>query len=123
MPTRIVVYDGGCGLCSRSAAVLSRVDWLKKLSFADVTADWERLCRDHPTLSRDACLAEMHVVTGSGRIVAGFDGCRALAAVLPLGWLFLPFLHFPGVAPVGRRLYRALAARRKTTTCMVPQAR
>ncbi|MQA29895.1 MAG: DUF393 domain-containing protein [Luteitalea sp.] len=119
----LVVYDGGCGACSRSVSLLSRADWLKKVSLADVAADWDSLARDYPALRRDACVAEMHVITGSGRIRSGFDALRALAAVVPLGWPALPFLYLPGVAPIGRRAYRIIAGRRQTTTCSLPLPR
>ena len=112
----LVLYDGGCGVCSRTVSLVSRLDVFGRVRFADVVRDWERLSREHPALDRGRCLAEMHVITPPGRIAAGFDACRSLAWVLPLGWLTLPLLYFPGVAPVGRRLYRAVAAHRTTAT-------
>jgi predicted DCC family thiol-disulfide oxidoreductase YuxK len=122
-PSRLLIYDGGCGLCQRSVRIVSRLDWLKRVRFADVDRDWDTLSHDHPALRRDACLAAMHVITRTGRILAGFDAFRALAAVLPPGWVALPVLYFPGVPAIGRRVYRLIASRRKTTTCTVPRRR
>jgi predicted DCC family thiol-disulfide oxidoreductase YuxK len=124
VPSHLVVYDGGCGVCSRSALVLARLDVLKRLRFADVDSDWSWLSREYPRIGRDACLAEMHVVTSKGNLVAGFDAYRSLARSLPLAWLLLPLMYVPGVPQLGRRVYRAIAARRRTTTtCAVPAAR
>jgi predicted DCC family thiol-disulfide oxidoreductase YuxK len=115
-----VIYDAGCGLCSRSVVVLSRLDVLKRLRFADVDSGWAWLSRELPALDRDTCLAEMHVITSTGRILAGYDAFRAIAWVLPFGWLTLPLLYLPGVPQVGRRAYRFIATHRTTTTCAVP---
>jgi hypothetical protein len=59
----------------------------------------------------------MHVVTDRGGVSAGFDAYRSVAWVLPLGWLALPFLYLPGMAAIGRRLYRFVASRRSTAAC------
>jgi predicted DCC family thiol-disulfide oxidoreductase YuxK len=103
--------------------VLARLDVLKRLRFADIGADWTWLAREYPRLSRDACLAGMHVITSGGRVLAGFDAYRSLAAALPLAWVVVPLLYLPGVPQIGRRVYRAIASRRGTTTCAVPVVR
>jgi predicted DCC family thiol-disulfide oxidoreductase YuxK len=121
--SHLVLYDGGCGVCSRSVVVIARLDVLKRLRFADVVADWPWLSREYPKLRRDACLREMHVVTSDGRLLAGFDAYRSLAISLPLAWPLLPLMYIPGVPQLGRRSYRAIAARRNTTTCAIPAAR
>jgi predicted DCC family thiol-disulfide oxidoreductase YuxK len=119
-PARLVLYDGGCGLCSRTVVVLARLDLLRRLRFVDVTADWDGVSANHPGLDRDACLADMHVLTTDGCISRGFDAYRSIAWVLPLGWLVLPWLYIPGVPTVGRRAYGFIAARRHTTSCQLP---
>lgn len=118
--TRLVLYDGGCGFCSRSAAILTRLDLLRRSEFADISGEWDRLSVRHPSLDLSACLQEMHVVTRKGEIFRGFDAYRSMAWVLPLGWVFLPLLYLPGVPFVGRRVYRTVASRRRTTTCALP---
>ncbi len=117
-----VLYDGGCGLCLRTVTWLRRLDLLGRLQFVDVDADWERLAAAHRTLDRDACLAAMHVIAPDGGITAGFDGFRTIARVVPPLWMTVPFLYLPGVAPVGRRIYRYVAVHRRTT-CRVPTQR
>ena len=117
--SRLVLYDGGCGMCNRSVQRLLKLDALRRLRFADIDGDWEWLARDFPSLDHDACLAEMHVITKDAKTFAGFDAFRSLAWVLPACWPLLPFLYVPGVPWVGRRVYRRIAAGRTTSTCAV----
>jgi predicted DCC family thiol-disulfide oxidoreductase YuxK len=125
---RLVVYDAGCGLCSRTAAVLSRLDRFARLRYADVNADWSILSAAYPSLDRNACVADMHVIVNPGgdarwgrtSIRSGFDAYRSMAWVLPLAWIALPILYLPGVPSLGRRIYKFTASHRSTTTCPVP---
>ncbi len=117
--TRLVIFDGGCGLCSRTVVVLRRIDVLNRLRFADVHADWPTLSAAHPTLNADACLADMHALNGEGAIYTGFDAYRSLAWALPMAWPILPLLYLPGAAVLGRRIYRVTAARR-SRHCPLP---
>jgi predicted DCC family thiol-disulfide oxidoreductase YuxK len=116
-----ILYDGDCGLCQRTIAVVRQLDLLGAVEIRNALTEWPELSRRFPGLTQDACLADMHGVTASGRVVVGFDTYRALAWVLPLGWLLLPSLYLPGVRPIGRRVYRAIAARRFRAGCPVPQ--
>jgi len=117
--SRLVLFDGGCGLCTSAVTFLLRVDVLRRLRFADIDTDWSWLSKDYPQLDHDACLADMHVVIGDGRVHSGFDAYRSIAWVTPAGWPFLPFLYVPGVPWIGRRIYRYVAANRSTTTCAI----
>jgi predicted DCC family thiol-disulfide oxidoreductase YuxK len=115
-----VFFDGACGLCRPTIAVLRRLDLRGRVEFVDVTRDWPAVHDRFPTLSQAACLTEMHGIDRRGRLFAGFDTYRALARLLPLGWIALPFLYLPPVPSIGRRVYRAVADRRHTTSCALP---
>jgi predicted DCC family thiol-disulfide oxidoreductase YuxK len=121
---RLVVFDGGCGFCTRTVAVLRRLDLLGRLRFADANVSAASLTSIHPSLTAEACLADMHVVVGheSGTvsIKTGFDGYRSIAWVLPIAWPTLAILYVPGVPAVGRRIYRFVASHRSTTSCRLP---
>ncbi|MEO8521399.1 MAG: DCC1-like thiol-disulfide oxidoreductase family protein [Acidobacteriota bacterium] len=117
-----VIFDGACGLCRPTVAVLRRLDLLRRVEFIDVHADWTTISRRFPSLSREACLADMHGVGADGRVHAGFDTYRALSRILPLGWLVRPFLYLPPVPWAGRRLYRRIADRRHASACALPAA-
>ncbi len=125
LPEQLVLFDGGCGVCTRSVAVLSRLDVLGRVRYADINAEWTEIAAAFPSLDADACLGEMHVIANpfdpARRVIgAGFDGYRLLAHVLPLGWMALPFLYLPGVDRLGRRVYRHIASHRATATCALP---
>jgi predicted DCC family thiol-disulfide oxidoreductase YuxK len=114
-----VLYDGGCGFCSRVIRVVRRLDLLGAVSALDVVAQWGEIERRFPALDRTACLTDMHLVVNGGTVVTGFDGYRELAKVLPAGWIALPLLYLPGVPTVGGRVYRHIADHRAGTSCAV----
>ncbi len=119
----ILIYDGGCGLCSRTVGVVRGLDLLGKVEVRDVTGDWDDLSARFPDLDQGRCLEEMHVIGPTGRVFRGFDGYRALAWTLPAGWPLLPFAYLPGVAPVGSAVYRFVAAHRSRTCDLKPAAK
>jgi predicted DCC family thiol-disulfide oxidoreductase YuxK len=124
LPSHLVLYDGARGLCSRSVVTLASADVLRRLRFADVDRDWSWLSKEYPQLVRDSCGSEMHAITAKGRVFAGFDAYRSVATALPLGWVLLPVLYLPGVAPIARRVQRAVVSRRSTrVTSVLPLAR
>jgi predicted DCC family thiol-disulfide oxidoreductase YuxK len=122
-PARVemtILYDGLCGFCRPTVAVLRRLDIRHRIAFLDVEQQWPAILEQFPRLTREACLTEMHAVDREGRVFIGFDTYRELARLLPLGWLVLPFLNLPPVRWAGRRIYRAIADRRHRTACALP---
>ncbi len=111
-----VVFDGACGLCRRSVAVLSALDWARRIRFLDLM-DWETVHREHPSLDRERCLREMHIIDRAGRITAGFDGYRTISWRLPLFFWTSPILYIPAVAAIGRVVYRRVADARHRNGC------
>jgi predicted DCC family thiol-disulfide oxidoreductase YuxK len=118
-----VFFDGACGICAGAMAVVRRLDLLRRVSMLDVVRDWPAIPTRVPMLTREMCLNEMHAVTASGAVVRGFHAYRALAWVVPLGWVLIPLLYVPGVNWLGERTYRAIAARRHRAACILPQGR
>jgi len=55
---------------------------------------------------------EMHLVTPTGDVSAGFGAFRWIFGRLPLMWGMVPFLYVPGVPALGNRLYRWVAKNR-----------
>lgn len=107
-----VLYDGKCGLCGKTVVLLRRLDLLGRLRLRDIVVDWETIHKDYPAIGQDAAYKDMHVINSRGAISSGFEGYRQVAWALPLGWLFLPVLYFPGVSILGRKVYRRVADRR-----------
>ncbi len=114
-----VLFDGGCGLCTRTVAWLRRLDRHQVLRFIDITAQWDWLAATYPGLDQQACADAMHVIAPDGRVTTGFDAFRTIAwVVTPLAPM-APFLHVPGVPFIGRRVYRYVATHRSTTCRLV----
>lgn len=112
-----IVYDGLCPLCIRTMAVVDVLDGGRRLEYVDLEADWARARERAPSLTREDALAAMHVVTPAGGIFRGFDGFRALAAATPALRLVAPLLYIPPIPPLGRGVYRWVAARRPRRLC------
>lgn len=119
-----VLYDGRCGLCMRSALWIAMLDTLGRLTLVDFRNEEERK-RYAPSLTEGELDKAMHVLVpgrkqraeyGTQKALCaykGFDGFRVLAWHLLALWPFVPFLYFPGVAFLGRKIYARVAARRK----------
>ncbi len=117
-----VLFDGGCGLCTRTVAWLRRADRQRMLHFIDINSEWDAIAAAHPGLSYEACADAMHVISPVGHITTGFDGFRTIAWVVTTLAPLAPFLHVPGVPFIGRRVYRYVATHR-ATTCTVAARR
>jgi predicted DCC family thiol-disulfide oxidoreductase YuxK len=117
-----VIYDGDCGVCRTTIAWLAALNWSRRLRFLDL-GRWESVAAAHPSLDRDACLRDMHVVTRGGRVYSGYDAYKAVAWRLPLTLWIAPLMALPGVSHVGRRIYRRVADDRWRTTCSLAPRR
>lgn len=109
-PAVRVLYDGACPRCRASMAAAVAADPDHVVAPIDLTGVDPRTV--HPSLSTDACLKAMHVIDRRNKVSAGYDAVAALARALPLFWPLGLIGALPGVAPIGRRAYNAIAARR-----------
>jgi predicted DCC family thiol-disulfide oxidoreductase YuxK len=105
----VVLYDGQCPLCLKSVAILRRLDWLRRLRYADARAP---LPDATPALNPERLLQEMHLLTPGRRVYHGFAAFRWMAWRLPLLWAIAPLLYVPGVPWLGQRLYLWVARHR-----------
>jgi predicted DCC family thiol-disulfide oxidoreductase YuxK len=115
------LYDGSCGICRRTVAVLACLDVFRRIEFHDALHDWPSLREAFPSLRQEDCLETMHVVTASGEVKTGFDAYRAISWAIPLLWPVAPFLYLPGVPFVGRRVYARVARNRHRAGCPLPE--
>jgi predicted DCC family thiol-disulfide oxidoreductase YuxK len=104
-----LIYDGECGICQKSVALLRRWDRehvLRYVPFQDGAA----VLRFGIALPKLA--AAMHLVFPDGRVYPGADAVPRLLELFPgkrwLAWLF----RIPGVLPLARRIYAWIAIRR-----------
>jgi len=117
-PGPTLIYDGECGICTRSVALLRRWDRehvLQYVPFQD-GARVERFGIALPALA-----AAMHLILPDGRVYAGADAAPELLRLLPgKRWLAAPF-RVPGVPPLARRVYAWIAARRHCLVREMPR--
>ena len=117
---RAVFFDGGCGFCRKTVAVLWHLDVLDRCELFDVVNEWPQIQSRYPRLDRSAALEDMHVIIDDGRVFTGYDAYRQLAWVLPALWVLLPVLYLPPVRWIGWKIYRYVASHRHDAGCEVP---
>src|SRR6266545_3818717 len=100
-PHLVVLIDGECPMCRKTARRLARVDWLHRLSFEDATVAAVRE-RFAPGLDEPEAHTAMHVVAPDGSRRSGFDGFLRIAAVVPLFWIPGAIGALPGIRSLGR---------------------
>jgi predicted DCC family thiol-disulfide oxidoreductase YuxK len=113
-----VYVDGDCGLCLRARRVMETLDLFGRLEFVNFregTGDGALA----PGMNETALQETMHVVTPRGKVLTGFLGYRWIAVRLPATALLAPFFYLPGIAWMGERVYRWVAAHR-TIACGMP---
>lgn len=112
MPERaIILYDGLCPLCTASVRRLRRLDWRRRLAFADARDPAVRAA--HPDVDPARALERMHLAPpDGGPVLDGFHAVRWIAGRVPLLWPLWPLLWLPGAAALGVRLYDAVARNR-----------
>lgn len=107
----VMLYDGLCVLCTQTQRMVSALDWLGRVERLNAQ-DFNKVYSRFPELKEADILGEIYVQTPAGDWQVGFFGMRSIAWQLPLGWLALPILYFPGMNALGPRLYRWVAKRR-----------
>lgn len=107
-----VLYDDRCPFCLRTVATLRALDWFDRLSLGGLEARWPQLSATRPDLRLEDCRREMHLLLADGSVRRGFDAFRAIAGRVPALWPMWALMRLPGAAPVGRRVYAAVARRR-----------
>ncbi len=109
-PSGKVLYDGVCPRCRATMSLVCAADPDRVIEPVDLTS--VDVASIHPELTKEACMASMHVVRRDGRLFAGYDAVMILLAWTPLTWPLSLFRFIPGVAPLGRRVYNTIAATR-----------
>lgn len=78
-----VLYDGACGFCRWSVAVLLRLDSRRSLRPVEIQSDEGQLLL--AGLEPEQRLASAHVALAGGTVLSGGDAASAIAAALPGG--------------------------------------
>jgi predicted DCC family thiol-disulfide oxidoreductase YuxK len=107
----VVLYDGRCGFCKKSIFVLSLLDFLHRLQFANFH-DPDLRKRYAPDVNLDDLHKELHIRLPDGGYQKGFYAFRRMAWHLPFLWPLAPLLHVPGVSALGEKAYAFVANHR-----------
>lgn len=120
----LVLFDADCGFCTRSARAMTG-RWVR----ADVEAvALQRVDLAALGLTREQCLAALHVVDGHAAFVGGDAIAQILRRAAPpwrvAGWL----MTLPVIRPLVGRLYGWVARHRHrfpggTQACELPKQR
>jgi len=107
----VALFDGDCGVCSRSARFFGTRDrqgLVERQDLRDPVA-----AARFPTLDPDAVRASMHAVRSDGSVVIGLDAVREVLAELPGIWPWVAsFLGIPGIHALAKIGYRLFARNR-----------
>lgn len=117
-----VIYDGGCGFCSRLARRIRRWD---REGVVELVSLWDDdLETRFPEVTRDECLEAMVLVDRDRRLYFGADAFPPLLALLRGGALLRwPWL-VPGGPALARRIYGWIARHRHAlpgAACAAPE--
>ena len=106
-----IVYDGQCHFCRWSIEKLLIMDLfgcLKKVNYHR----YEDVQQLHPSLDKEKCHSQLHLIEPTGRIHGGFFIFRRLCLKLPMLYPLIPSFYFPGSGIVGQWVYRWIAKNR-----------
>ena len=99
-----VYFDGECPMCTRARRLVETLDATGRVTSLDA-----RTAELPPGVDRRTLLEEMVLGTSRGHVLRGFDAWRWLLARFPATFWLAPLLYLPGVAFMGRRVYRRVA--------------
>ena len=103
----VVIFDGGCDLCSAQARRLVWWDCQHRLAYLSMHDP--EVERRWPDLPRERLEREMCIIDNKGRRYWGPEAIGYLTLRLRRLWWAAPLLNFPGAMWVWRPIYRWVA--------------
>src|SRR3989338_2741172 len=82
--------------------------WLKKVDYHH----YEDVRQLHPSLDKEKCHSQLHLIEPQGKIYGGFFIFRRLCLKLPMLYPLVPLFYFPGSGIVGPWIYQWIAKTR-----------
>ncbi|MGD9789565.1 MAG: thiol-disulfide oxidoreductase DCC family protein [Phycisphaerales bacterium] len=110
-PRMTLYIDGACGMCSREANLMVRLDQGRGfIAFDDIN----RPDFDPASLGRSAhdVHTRIHAKLDDGRVIEGLEVFRRAYALIGRGWLLAP-TGWPILRPIFEALYRLFARHRR----------
>jgi predicted DCC family thiol-disulfide oxidoreductase YuxK len=103
----IVLFDGGCRFCTRSAHMIQQVFGKDRIALRDFQQPGA--LEPYPTVTHDAVMKKMHVVMPDGRVFAGAEAFARIASGMPvIGWIAWLY-YVPGVRQIADGAYALVA--------------
>lgn len=108
-PSGLIIYDGGCGVCS--SLIAERKAFFSRYGFT-IAPLQEKWTQEVSSLQESILGQAIHLVLPNGTMVRGVDFVRHVCAkvwwLIPLSWI----LALPGFKQVADTTYRFIANRR-----------
>jgi predicted DCC family thiol-disulfide oxidoreductase YuxK len=105
-----LLYDGDCRFCTRSARQIERRFGKANVSLRNFQEPGA--LDPYPTVTHDAAMEIMHIVTAAGRVFAGAEAWARIVATVPVvGWLAWLY-YVPGLRQLADVTYAAIARHR-----------
>jgi len=121
-PLGWVLYDAGCGICSRWVPFWAPTLQRLGLQISPLQAPW---VAEQLAMSGDALLTDLRLLLGDGRQLAGADVYRYVMRRVWWAYPFYVLASAPGLRRVFDRAYRAFADHRHrfSSACGLPPDR
>ena len=99
----IIYYDSYCKMCTASSTIWKKIDWRNKLVFQSF-----RELQTYPKEMEKSLHAEH-----KGTWYNGYNAIIQIVKLLPLLWIFLPFMYLFKWLGMGDSIYKKIAENRK----------
>jgi len=107
----IVLYDGGCNLCTNAMQSSKKLDWLDNIEWVNFhDAEATKSIQNLP--SKENLTKDMHLVSDNGKISKGFYAWRKILGLMPLTFIPALLLYLPFMPKIGKKIYRKIADNR-----------
>jgi len=106
----LLIYDDGCRFCRESVRVLHWLDWFDTVNPLPLSAAGEYVAQY--SLSHDALMASVHLITRGGRVFTGVEAVREFGLGMPLLYPLALMLRLGFMLRLAKRFYRLVSANR-----------
>ncbi len=114
-PRYTLIFDGECGICSRSVAWLNERDRDHRFEF--IPFQEPAVPARFPQISREEFESAMQLVSPDGARWQGALAVEEILKLLPRWRILGPFFRVPGIRRLADFIYRAVARNRSRLGC------
>ncbi len=110
----VIFYDDACALCRRTIAAIYAADMFERIKFVALSSlSGAYVMVGDREINRQELLHAMYVKSSNSPAVKGLLAYRVISRMIPLFWIFVPFLYIPGARLVGTMAYSFVARNHK----------